>query len=75
LNQRTQEAEAMLKAMKPGQLKPQEINDYHLAWFEVYLQKKQYDLARNTVDRIETKDFFPAQRSWYENALKSLPAK
>jgi predicted Zn-dependent protease len=73
LNQRTQEAEAVLKSVQPDQLKPQENNDYRLAWFELYLQKKQWDLARKSAASVETNNLFASQRNWFEQALKDIP--
>ena len=59
LNQRTQEAETAMKTIRQAMLKPQEVNDYHLAWFEIYVQNKQWESARKSAKNIDTKGFFP----------------
>jgi hypothetical protein len=75
LNQRTDEAEAVLKSIVPEKLSGQEANSFYLGWFEVSCNQKQYDHAWEASDRIAAKYLFPNQLKWLEEMKQRLPRR
>jgi len=75
LNQRTGEAEAVLKSIIPEKLSGQEANSFYLGWFEVSCNQKQYDHAWEASDRIDAEYLFPNQLKWLEEMRQRLPRR
>ena len=75
VNQRTDEAEAVLKSIVPEKLSGQEANSFYLGWFEVSCNQKQYDRAWKASDRIAAKYLFPNQLKWLEEMRQRLPRR
>jgi len=73
LNQRTDDAEAVLKTLDPNRLTPKESTSYYMAWFEVYLNRQQFDLARQAADRIERRFLYSCESQWLDQACSKLP--
>ena len=75
LNQRSDEAEAVLKSIVPEKLSGQEANSYQLGLFEVCFNQRQYDQAWEASDRIAAKHLFPNQLKWLEEMRQHLPRR
>jgi predicted Zn-dependent protease len=75
MNQRKGEAEEMLKSIATDKLSAQEANSFHLAWFELSLDREQYDRAWEASDRIVAKHLFPNQLTRLEEMRQRLPRR
>ena len=75
LNQRTGEAEAVLKSIVPEKLSGQEANSFYLGRFEVSFNQQHYDQAWEASDRIAAKHLFPNQLKWLEEMRQHLPRR
>jgi predicted Zn-dependent protease len=73
LNQRTDDAEAVLKTINPNRLAPEESASYYMAWFELYLNRQQYDLARQAANQIERRFLYSCESQWLDQAAAKLP--
>jgi len=75
MNQRKGEAEEVLKSIDTDKLSAQEANSFHLAWFELCLDREQYDRAWEASDRIAAKHLFPNQLARLEEMRQRLPRR
>jgi outer membrane PBP1 activator LpoA protein len=73
LNGRTDEAAAIFKTVNTRPLNRRQMSFYHLAWFEIYLNQKNFGKARETAGQIDPAHLFPAQLQWFEPARQQLP--
>ena len=72
LNQRTHDAEAVLKIINPNRLTPEEATSYYMAWFELYLNLQQFDQARQAASRIERRFLYSCDIQWLDQACAKL---
>jgi predicted Zn-dependent protease len=72
LNQRTHDAEAVLKTINPNRLTPEEATSYYMAWFELYLNLQQFDQARQAASRIERRFLYSCEIQWLDQACAKL---
>ncbi len=75
LNRRTDEADALLSRVNLKALTPREQASFHLARFEVSLNREEYDRSRELGERIEVKHLFPNQVKWLQEARRQLDAQ
>ena len=73
-NQRSAEANALLRVVRTDMLTDSESTAYHLACLESYLGLQQKDQARKVIDRIDPKFLFPSQIQWLEKVRKEITA-
>lgn len=73
LNGRTDEAAAIFKTVNTRPLNRRQNSFYQLAWFEIYLNQKDYVKAREAADKIDPAHLFPSQLQWFQAARKQLP--
>lgn len=66
LNQRYDEAEALLKAVDPGRFDEFGKSVYHLCSFEVALGRNDLVRAREHATQIQARHLFPNQAQWLE---------
>jgi len=64
-----------LSGVDVGGLTPRERSSFHLARFEICLNRKEYDKAREVSERIDVKHLFSSQAKWLEEARQQLAAR
>jgi hypothetical protein len=74
MNQRFDEAEALLREVNQLELNDLGVTLYHLGAFEVHFQRKDYARARRDLDRISRRHLFPAQLRWLDKMRSQMPA-
>lgn len=72
-NQRFDEAADLLRQMNTLSLSLSETAEYHLAWFEYAIAKKDWHLARVSYGKIDTRRLLASQVSWLEGHYKAIP--
>ncbi|MBM3841160.1 MAG: hypothetical protein FJ398_25040 [Verrucomicrobia bacterium] len=75
LNQRTEEALALLAAIDPSRLTDTQLVAYHLNRFEACLKLQRTRQAWACSDSIDPQHLYPPQAQWLEEARKSLPPR
>jgi hypothetical protein len=71
---RVQEAETALKSIDPSKLKPNEATAYYLGLFQVHVNLRQFDQARQVSSHINREFLFPTEEKWFDNEMKQLSA-
>lgn len=74
LNQRLEDAVAHLEQVNVGSLQQEVLVGYHLAWFEVGLKKKDYDLARQHGLLVQKEQLLSGDREWFDKTWEFLNA-
>jgi len=72
-NERWPEAERVLRQMNTLNLGVTESSIYHLAWFEYYLNRKDWKLARSAFAQIDPRRLVSLQAKWLEEKYGSIP--
>lgn len=72
-NRRFDEAADRLRQMNTLSLNLSETAEYHLAWFEYAIARKDWHLARVSYGKIDTRRLLAAQVSWLEGQYKAIP--
>jgi predicted Zn-dependent protease len=75
LNERPQEAEALLKNIRTNRFTRAQSSLYHFDLFELYFRLHRYDQAWIMHDRIEPEHLYPSQLGWLKQALLQMPPK
>lgn len=73
-NQRTAAARDLLLSIDPLPLPDAAAHAYCQAWFEVYVNLQQWDLARQYAAKIDRKRLLPTQLKWLEETERRFPA-
>lgn len=72
LNHRYEEAVEHLKLISRDSLLPEFEAGYHLAWFEVAMRMKDFDVARSHGLLVQKEQLLPADRLWYEKTWEKF---
>ena len=75
LNQRSEEALAMLQSVNVAALSASEASDYYLALFEAYHNLQRWDEVESVRGKIATSTLFPPQRKWFNEKIRQIPAR
>jgi hypothetical protein len=70
---RHSEVEAGLRRINTLALTPSESAVYHLAWFEYYLERKDWVAARIAYGKIDPRKLVALQVSWMDEKFKAIP--
>jgi len=73
LNQRAAEARVLLATINTNALRGEETHAYYLAQFELCLQQRKLEAARQALAGVDKARLFPAQQRWLEQAQAKLP--
>ena len=75
LNQRTEEALALLQSINVAALSPGEASDFHLALFEAYHNLARWEDAEKVRSKIAASTLFPVQRKWLNEKSRAIPTR
>lgn len=73
-NQHTADARDLLLAIDPLSLSEEAAQAYCQAWFEVYVNLQQWDMARKYAAKLDRKRMLPPQLKWLEETERHFPA-
>jgi len=73
MNQQPAEAEQLLQTLRPEFIQGRDRTFYSLVWFEIYVQRGQFDPARAAFDQIDPQLLFPNQVRWLEEQRARFP--
>ncbi|MBI4664735.1 MAG: hypothetical protein HY735_38595 [Verrucomicrobia bacterium] len=71
-NERVQEAEALLKRVKTGQLSESQRALYHLNRFEICVKRERYEEAWLRSGLIDLRHLYSPQVRWFEDTCKRI---
>lgn len=74
LNQRFEEATALLAELDPDLLTPMQREAYELAWLQIHHAQARWTDVRRTLDQLRSVKLFPAQQRWLETIRRDLHA-
>lgn len=74
-NQRPDEAETLLKSIRPIDLRKDDMNSYQMALFDVHFQKGRFDEAWKALDQINPAELYPKESLWLESRRSQLPPR
>ena len=74
-NQRTREAEILLRGIDPRRLRPDEMTAYYLGLAEMYYNLKEFDKVREVMEHIDRKSLFPTELQWLDHVKKQVEKK
>ena len=75
LNQRSQEALALLESINVAALSANEASDYYLALFEAYHNLQRWDEVERVRGKIVTSTLFQPQREWLKQKISQIPSR
>jgi outer membrane PBP1 activator LpoA protein len=75
LNNRPDEAQTLLRPLRPAEMNEEESNAYYLAMLELSLQQQQWENARGYLSHVNRQRLFPVQLAWIENQEKLINSK
>jgi len=75
MNQRLDEAQSLLRTIDATKLSGVSATVYFLNWFEIHCKLRQFQVAWQDLDRIDTNYLFGAQLQWLQQMKGQLPAR
>jgi tetratricopeptide (TPR) repeat protein len=75
MNQRPQEAEALLRRVQTNGMTKAQIAIYNLDLFEIHMNLRRFDLAWEISDLIDSSLLYPTQQEWLEQSRQQLPPR